>query len=83
MANKRGLKEEQEFLRNERIYTDFRQAAALLRDKNLVWSADLDCIREDLAEYLEQRALFGAANSEHLIAVVQRLLADENDLSVR
>jgi len=82
MANKR-LKDERDVDLNARIYADFRQAAALLRDKNLVWSADLDCIREDLAEYLEQRALFGAANSEHLIAVVQRLLADENDLSVR
>jgi hypothetical protein len=82
MANKR-LKDERDVDLNARIYADFRQAAALLRDKNLVWSADLDCIREELAEYLEQRALFGAANSEHLIAVVQRLLADENDLSVR
>lgn len=82
MANKRGLKEDQEFLRNERIYTDFRQAAALLRDKHLVWSADLDSIREDLAEYLEHCALLGSDNSEHLISVVQRLIADENDLSI-
>lgn len=68
---------------NERIYADFMQAAALLRDKNLVWSADLDSIREELAEYLEHRADFGLINSTHLIAVVQRLLEDENDLSVR
>lgn len=77
MADKK-LKDEE---RNERIYADFRQAAALLRDKNLVWSADLDCIREELAEYLEVRAQFGASNNSHLIAVVQRLLADENDLT--
>lgn len=77
MADKK-LREEE---RNERIYADFRQAAALLRDKNLVWSADLDCIREELAEYLEVRAQFGASNNLHLIAVVQRLLADENDLT--
>ena len=82
MANKRELKEEREFIRNERIYTDFRQAAALLRDKNLVWSADLDCIREDLANYIESRALFGQSNGQHLINVVQRLLDDENDLSI-
>jgi hypothetical protein len=67
---------------NERVYADFMQAAALLLDKNLVWSADLDSIRDDLARYLEHRAGFGLSNSTHLIAVVQRLLADENDLSI-
>lgn len=69
-------------MKTDRVYADFKQAAALLRDKNLVWSADLDCIREDLAEYLETRATLGSANNPHLIAVVQRLLADENDLSI-
>ena len=69
-------------MKNERVVADFRQAAALLRDKNLVWSADLDCIREELAEYLETKATLGSANNPHLIAVVQRLLADENDLSI-
>lgn len=69
-------------MKSERVTADFRQAAALLRDKNLVWSADLDCIREDLAEYLETKATLGSANNPHLIAVVQRLLAEENDLSI-
>lgn len=69
-------------MKRDRVYADFKQAAALLRDKNLVWSADLDCIREDLAEYLETKATLGSANNPHLIAVVQRLLADENDLSI-
>jgi hypothetical protein len=81
MANKR-LKDERDVDLNARIYADFRQAAALLRDKNLVWSADLDCIREELAEYLESRAMFGQSNNQHLINVVQRLLDDENDLSI-
>lgn len=81
MANKK-LKDERDADLNARIYADFRQAAALLRDKNLVWSADLDCIREDLAEYIESRALFGQSNGQHLINVVQRLLDDENDLSI-
>ncbi len=74
MANKR--------IKEDRIYADFRQAAALLRDKNLVWSADLDSIREDLAEYIETKAALSSANNSHLIAVVQRLIADENDLAV-
>jgi hypothetical protein len=69
-------------MNSDRIYADFRQAAALLKDKNLVWSADLDSIREDLASYLESKATLGGANSPHLIAVVQRLLADENDLTI-
>jgi hypothetical protein len=69
-------------MNSDRIYADFRQAAALLKDKNLVWSADLDSIREDLASYLESKATLGSANSPHLIAVVQRLLADENDLTI-
>jgi len=69
-------------MKSERVYADFMQAASLLRDKNLIWSADLDSIREDLAGYLECKATLGAANNSHLIAVVQRLLADENDLSI-
>lgn len=69
-------------MNKDRIFADFMQAAGLLRDKNLVWSADLDSIREELAEYLEAKASLGAANNPHLIAVVQRLLADENDLSI-
>lgn len=68
--------------KSDRIYANFRQAAALLRDRNLVWSADLDCIREDLAEYLEVKAGLGVGNNPHLIRIVDILLADENDLSV-
>lgn len=67
---------------NERIYADFRQAASLLKDKNLVWSADLDSIREELANYIETKATLGSANNPHLIAVVQRLISVENDLSI-
>lgn len=70
-------------MKGDRVYADFRQAAALLRDKNLVWSADLDCIREDLAAYIEMKSMLGSSNNPHLIAVVQRLLADENDLSIQ
>lgn len=69
-------------MKDDRVYADFRQAASLLRDKNLVWSADLDSIREELADYLDAKAGLGSGNNPHLIAVVQRLLADENDLSI-
>lgn len=67
---------------NSRIRADFLTAAALLSDRNLVWSADLDSIREDLAQYLEERASLGAANNPHLIQVVQTLIDTENDLSI-
>ena len=67
---------------NNRLIADFRQAAALLRDKNLVWSADLDCIREDLALYLESAVISGQMQNSALQRIVQSLIADENDLTI-
>ncbi len=67
---------------NNRLIADFRQAAALLRDKNLVWSADLDCIREDLALYLEYAVISGQMQHSALQRIVQSLIADENDMSI-
>ena len=66
----------------ERIYADFKQAAALLDDDNLIWSSDLDSIRKDLSKYISDRAILGGANSPHLIQVVQSFIATENDLSI-
>lgn len=65
-----------------RVYADFRQAASLLLDDNLVWSADLDSIRVDLAKYLQAKAGLGIGNHPSLIAVVQALIAEENDLTI-
>jgi len=73
---------QKEYQTNQRIYADFRQAAGLLKDPHLVWSADLDSIREDLAAYLEERASLGTQNSPSLISVVQRFIADENDITI-
>lgn len=67
---------------NERLYLDFKQAAGLLDDDNLVWSQDLDNIRRDLARYISAKATLGAGNNPHLIAIVQRLIAEENDLTI-
>ena len=69
-------------MKTPRLLADFRQAAALLRDKNLVWSADLDTIREDLALYLESAVISGEYQNTALQRVVQALIADENDLSI-
>jgi hypothetical protein len=67
---------------NNRMIADFRQAAALLRDPNLVWSADLDSIREDLALYIESAVISGQMQNTALQRIVQSLIADENDLSI-
>lgn len=64
-----------------RRIADYKQAAALLRDKNLVWSADLDCIREDLARYIESSIVTDGLHSPALNRIVQTLIADENDLT--
>lgn len=66
----------------QRITNDFLQAAGLLR-ADLVWSEDLNAIRLDLAEYLQVKAGLGAGNHAALIRLVQHLLADENDLSIK
>lgn len=65
-----------------RIEADFKQAAALLRDSHLIWSSDLDCIREDLAEYIESALQDGTKHNSTLQRIVQSLIAEENDLSV-
>ncbi len=67
---------------NNRMIADFQQAAALLRDRNLVWSADLDSIREDLALYIESAVISGQMQNTALQRIVQSLIADENDLSI-
>ena len=66
---------------HQRINDDFRQAAGLLRH-DLVWSADFEAIRLDLADYLDTKSVLGVGNSLSLIKVVQHLIATENDLSI-
>jgi hypothetical protein len=68
--------------REIRAFADFKQAAALLRDPNLVWSADLDIIREDLADYLEVALVDRTWQSPTLQRIVQTLISDENDLTI-
>jgi hypothetical protein len=64
----------------ERLYADYKQAASLLKE-DLVWSGDFDNIRFDLMELIQYHAemkVYPAA----LTDIVQKLIADENDLSV-
>lgn len=67
---------------NERLYADFKQAAALLDDDELIWDDNLDAIRRDLARYISAKAALGAGNNPHLINLVQTLIADENDITI-
>lgn len=67
--------------RELRIAADFKQAASLLRDPNLVWSSDLDSIREDLARYIEGALVDHNWQNSTLQRIVQSLIAEENDLS--
>jgi hypothetical protein len=64
-----------------RVTNDFLQAAGLL-EADLIWSADMEAIRKDLATFLRAKAALGIANHPSLISLVQHLLADENDLTV-
>lgn len=67
-------------IKPERLYADYRQAASLLKD-DLVWSGDFENIRNDLMELIEMHAdlrVYPAA----LTDIVQKLIAEENDLSI-
>ena len=63
-----------------RLIADYRQAIALLKD-DLVWSGDFDNIRYDLMLLIDQHVREDKF-PEHLPEIVQKLIADENDLSI-
>ena len=65
----------------QKVTNDFKQAAGLLRH-DLVWSADLESIRLDLAEYLEVKAGLGLANHPSLINIAKKLIATENNFTI-
>jgi hypothetical protein len=67
---------------SQQLYADFKQAAGLLDDDNLIWDDNLDAIRRDLARYISAKASLGAANDPYLINLVQTLIADENDITI-
>jgi GH24 family phage-related lysozyme (muramidase) len=65
-----------------RAYADMKQAAALLKDKNLVWSADLETIRESLASFLDAHASLGHNNDKEILKLARAIIAEENDLTI-
>lgn len=64
----------------ERLYADYRQAVGLLKE-DLVWSGDFDNIRYDLMELIQSYANKGEYPQD-MTNLVQKLIADENDLSI-
>jgi hypothetical protein len=68
-------------MKGTQVTNDFLQAAGLL-EAELIWSADMEAIRIDLATFLRAKAALAGANHPSLISLVQHLLADENDLTV-
>ena len=67
---------------NHRNYANYRQAAGLLLDSNLEWSADLESIRINLGIFLTKIADRGDFSDIHLGGIVQQLIAEENDMSI-
>jgi len=65
-----------------RYYADFKQAAGLLFDDNLVWSEDIEDIRKPLANLISKNAQLGSRNDVDLIEIVQAVIAEENDLRI-
>jgi hypothetical protein len=65
---------------NARLFADYKQAASLLKD-DLVWSGDFDNIRYELLELIEQH-LKEETYPVNLSKIVQKLISDENDLSI-
>ena len=64
-----------------RLVTDFKQASGLLRDDNLVWSADFEEIRKPLAALIDLEAATYRFNP-FLVQICQALIAEENDITI-
>lgn len=65
-----------------RRYANLRQAASLLRDNHLIWSADMEIIRHDLAEALDYFSIMQQLNFSSLERIAEKLISDENDLTI-
>lgn len=64
------------------LRTNYRQAVDLLKDEKLVWSPDFDNIRLALADVFEDHLLDDNYECQTLNYLAEKLLAEENDLTV-
>lgn len=63
--------------------TNYRQAIALLKDDQLVWSADMDAIRKRLADVFDEHLSESNFSFTTLNYLAEKLIEEENDLTVR
>ena len=62
---------------------NYRQAIDLLRDDKLIWSADMESIRQILADALQEQMDFIGFENTNLNHLCEKLIEEENDISVR
>ena len=68
---------------SNRNRTNYRQAIALLKDDQLVWSADMDAIRKLLADVFDEHLIESNFSFSTLNYLAEKLIEEENDLTVR
>lgn len=61
---------------------NYRQVIDLLKDDKLVWSPDFDAIRVLLADVFDEHLIDGNFSFGTLNYLAEKLLEDENDLTV-
>ena len=62
--------------------TNYRQVIELLKDDKLVWSGDFDNIRKALADVFDEHLIESNFSFGTLNYLAEKLLEDENDLTV-
>jgi hypothetical protein len=61
---------------------NYRQVIDLLKDDKLVWSPDFDAIRVLLADVFDEHLIDGNFSFGTLNYLAEKLLEDENDISI-
>lgn len=61
---------------------NYRQAIELLTDEKLVWSPDFDSIRKLLADVFDEHLIESNFSFSTLNYLAEKLLEEENDLTV-
>lgn len=63
--------------------TNYAQAMELLKDDKLVWSGDMEQIRKLLADVFDEHLIESNFSFTTLNYLAEKLLEEENDLTVR
>jgi hypothetical protein len=63
--------------------TNYAQAIELLKDDKLVWSGDMEHIRKLLADVFDEHLIESNFSFTTLNYLAEKLLEEENDLTVR